>query len=126
MFIRMPSPMKSLKASTTGALTRQIKRSINPLYGKKGMGFINNPSKAMYNKIYYKTTIGKEKMFRPGVIFDKSGFALETESQKRGRERIERAIAKNEIKRKSTKMLPLLSEPISNIIALIFLLSIIL
>lgn len=55
--IRKPSLKKSFKARTTGRVKRSIKRSINPLYGKKGMGYINNPKKAVYNKVYNKTTI---------------------------------------------------------------------
>lgn len=54
---RSPSLSKSLKARTTGRLKRQIKRSVNPLYGKKGMGLIKNPQKAIYNKVYNKVTI---------------------------------------------------------------------
>ena len=56
--IRKPSLKKSLKASTTGRLNRLAKRAINPLYGKKGMGIINNPKKHVYNKVYNKTTTG--------------------------------------------------------------------
>ncbi|WP_275434825.1 hypothetical protein [Brevibacterium ravenspurgense] len=41
---------------------------MNPLYGKKGMGWVNNPKKALYNKVYNKTSIGLgdilRKMFR--------------------------------------------------------------
>lgn len=55
--LRTPSLEKSFKARTTGRLKRQMKKSVNPLYGKKGMGLINNPKKAIYNKIYSKTTI---------------------------------------------------------------------
>mgnify|MGYP002507186528 CR=1 FL=1 len=54
---RTPSLKKSLKARTTGRLKRQMKKAINPLYGKKGMGLINNPKKAVCNKIYNKTTV---------------------------------------------------------------------
>ncbi len=54
--MRTPSFKKSFKARTTGKYKRQLKRSINPYYGKKGMGWLNNPKKAMYNKIYNKTT----------------------------------------------------------------------
>lgn len=53
---RRPSVKKSFKARTTGKLKRKAKKAINPLYGKKGMGYINNPKKAVYNKIYNKTT----------------------------------------------------------------------
>lgn len=54
--MRTPSLKKSLKARTTGKLKRKIKKAINPLYGKKGMGFINDPKKAAYNKVYNKTS----------------------------------------------------------------------
>lgn len=54
---RTPSLSKSLKARTTGKLKRQMKKAVNPLYGKKGMGLINNPQKAIYNKVYNKVTI---------------------------------------------------------------------
>ena len=47
---------KRISARTTGKITRTINKAVNPLYGKKGMGFINDPSKAVYNKIYSKTT----------------------------------------------------------------------
>lgn len=56
--VRKPSIKKSLKARTTGRAKRTLKKSINPLYGKKGMGWINNPKKAAYNKVYKKTSIG--------------------------------------------------------------------
>ena len=57
MGVRKPSIKKSIKARTTGKLKRSVKRSVNPLYGKKGMGVINDPKKAMYNKVYNKTTV---------------------------------------------------------------------
>ena len=56
--IRKPSIKKSIKARTTGKIKRNIKKTVNPFYGKKGMGFINNPKKAIYNKVYNKTTVG--------------------------------------------------------------------
>ena len=56
--IRKPSIKKSISARTTGKLKRTVNRTINPFYGKKGMGYINNPKKAVYNKVYNKTTIG--------------------------------------------------------------------
>lgn len=54
---RTPSIKKSVKARTTGKINRQVKRSVVPLYGKKGTGIIKNPKKAVYNKVYNKTTI---------------------------------------------------------------------
>lgn len=56
--IRKPSIKKSISARTTGRLKREIRRSIDPLYGKKGMGYIHNPERAIKNKIYNKTTVG--------------------------------------------------------------------
>lgn len=56
--IRKPSIKRSIKARTTGKLKRAVKRAVNPLYEKEGMGYINDPKKAVYNKIYNKTTIG--------------------------------------------------------------------
>ena len=55
---RKPSIKKSIKARTTGRIKRTVKKAINPVYGKKGMGFINDPKKAVYNSIYNKTTFG--------------------------------------------------------------------
>jgi len=56
--IRTPSLRRSIRARTTGALTRSVKRAINPLYGRRGMGWVRNPRKALYNKVYHKTSIG--------------------------------------------------------------------
>lgn len=56
--MRKLSLKKSLKARTTGKWKRQAKRAINPLYGKKGIGFIKNPKKSVNNAIYHRTTFG--------------------------------------------------------------------
>lgn len=56
--VRKPSLKKSVKARTTGKLKRKAKSSVNPLYGKKGVGMIKNPKRSVYNKVYKKTTIG--------------------------------------------------------------------
>ena len=53
---RKPNLKKSIKARTTGRAKRVIKKSINPSYCKKGMGWVNNPKKAAYNKVYNKTS----------------------------------------------------------------------
>lgn len=55
--IRVPNIKKRIKARTTGKLKRKIKKTFNPFYGKKGVGIVTNPKKAMYNKVYNKTTI---------------------------------------------------------------------
>ncbi len=62
--MRKPSLTKSIKARTTGKLKRTVKSSINPLYGKKGIGLITNPRKAVYNKIYKKTTFSFLDLFK--------------------------------------------------------------
>ncbi len=54
--LRTPSLKKSFKARTTGKLKRKIKKATNPFYGKKGVGYIKNPKRAVKNKIYHKTT----------------------------------------------------------------------
>ena len=56
--IRKPSISKRVSARTTGKINRSIKKAVNPMYGKKGIGWINDPQKAMYNKVYNKATIG--------------------------------------------------------------------
>ena len=53
---RTPSLSKSVKARTTGRVKRSVKKAVVPGYGKKGMGWIKNPKKAAYNKVYNKTT----------------------------------------------------------------------
>lgn len=59
--VRTPSIKKSIKARTTGKYKRKLKRMANPLYGKKGMGWVKNPKKAFQNKVYHKTTISAKK-----------------------------------------------------------------
>lgn len=53
---RKPSLKKSLKARTTAKWKRQTKKAVIPGYGKKGTGYLKNPKKAAYNKVYHKTT----------------------------------------------------------------------
>ena len=54
--MRKPSIKKSIKARTTGKLKRKAKKAIFPFYGRKGMGWIRDPEKRLYNKIYKKMT----------------------------------------------------------------------
>lgn len=56
--VRKPNLKKSIKARTAGKVKRQVKKAINPLYGKKGMGIVNDPKKAAYNAVYNRTTVG--------------------------------------------------------------------
>ena len=62
--MRKPSLKKSIRARTTGKMKRKIKRSISPYYGKKGMGWVRNPKRALYNKVYRKTTFGWKDLFK--------------------------------------------------------------
>ena len=64
--VRTPSLKKSFKARTTGRINRTLKKSVNPLYGKKGMGYIKNPEKAIYNKAYHKLTVDPLKPLKNG------------------------------------------------------------
>ncbi len=54
--IRKPSLKKMVSARTTGRAKRIVKKAIIPGYGQKGMGWIRDPKRAAYNKIYNKTT----------------------------------------------------------------------
>ena len=50
--VRKPSLKKAIKASTTGKAKRAVKKAVNPLYGKKGMGLVKNPKRAVKNAVY--------------------------------------------------------------------------
>ncbi len=56
--VRKPSVKKSISARTTGRAKRAVKKAVIPGYGKAGMGWVKNPKKAAYNKVYHKTSIG--------------------------------------------------------------------
>lgn len=62
--VRAPSLKKSVKARTTGKAKRKIKKALIPGYGKKGMGWIKNPKKAAYNKVYNKTSFSIFDLFK--------------------------------------------------------------
>lgn len=62
--LRKPSWKRSFKARTTGKAKRAVKRALIPGYGKKGSGWIKNPRKAAYNKIYRKTTFSWKDLFK--------------------------------------------------------------
>lgn len=59
---RYTSPVKKMQSKAK----RQIKSAVNPLYGKKGMGIIKNPKKALYNKAYKKTTFSVDDLIVTG------------------------------------------------------------
>lgn len=62
---RTPSLKKSLKARTTGRVKRAVKKSVNPLYGKKNVGLITDPKRSVENRIYKRTTVDPLKKIRP-------------------------------------------------------------
>lgn len=62
--MRKPSIKRSISARTTGRAKRAIKKALIPGYGKKGMGWITNPKKAAYNKVYRKTSFSIFDLFK--------------------------------------------------------------
>ena len=62
--MRKPSITKSLKARTTTKYKRKVKKALIPGYGKKGMGWIKDPKKAAYNKVYKKTSFSLWDLFK--------------------------------------------------------------
>ncbi len=62
--IRTPSLKKSFKARTTGKAKRAVKKALIPGYGKKGAGWVKNPKKAVYNKVYNKTSFSLWDIFK--------------------------------------------------------------
>ena len=62
--MRTPNFSKMLKERTTGKLKRSINKTINPLYGKKGIGLIKNPYHSIHNKMYKKATFSIFNLFR--------------------------------------------------------------
>jgi hypothetical protein len=53
---RKPSFKKSFSAKTTGHISKTVKSTYTPNYGKKGNGWITDPKKATYNHVYNRTT----------------------------------------------------------------------
>lgn len=62
--MRKPSPKRSIAARTKGRATRAAKKSLNPLYGKKGMGFLKDPQRSLKNALYKRTTFSAWDLFR--------------------------------------------------------------
>lgn len=62
--MRKPSLKKSIKARTTGKAKRALKKAVVPGYGKKGTGWLKDPKKAAYNKVYKKTTFSIFDLFK--------------------------------------------------------------
>lgn len=62
--MRTPSLRRSISARTTGKLKRAVKKAVIPGYGQKGMGWIKDPKKAAYSKVYKKTTFSLWDLFK--------------------------------------------------------------
>lgn len=77
--VRKPSLKKSFKAKTTGALKRKVKKALIPGYGKKGMGWITNPKKALYSKVYNKTTVSAKDVVKASLKNSKKAATLNTQ-----------------------------------------------
>lgn len=56
--MRKPNVKNMVKSRTTARVKREIKSEFVPLYNQKGTGIIKDPKKAVYNKVYKKTTFG--------------------------------------------------------------------
>ena len=61
---RTPSLKRSISARTTGRAKRAVKKALIPGYSKKGTGWLKNPKKAAYNKVYNKTTFSLRDLFK--------------------------------------------------------------
>ena len=62
--MRKPSIKKSISARTKGKVKRTVKKAVIPGYGKKGTGWIKDPKKAAYNKVYNKTSFSFWDLFK--------------------------------------------------------------
>ncbi|WP_035051657.1 hypothetical protein [Carnobacterium pleistocenium] len=62
--MRKPSIKKSFSARTTGKAKRAVKKAVVPGYGKKGMEYVKNPKRAIYNKVYKKTSFSIFNWFK--------------------------------------------------------------
>ena len=62
--MRTPNFKKSFKARTTGKVKRKIKKALIPGYGKKGIGWVKDPKRAAYNKVYNKTSFSLFDLFK--------------------------------------------------------------
>lgn len=59
---RKPSPRKRIAARTS--LKRFVRQSLG-LKAPRGWGWLTNPKKAAYNRIYDRATFGLNDIFRP-------------------------------------------------------------
>ena len=82
--VRKPNIKKRVRARTTGKAKRAVKSAINPLYGEKGTGLINDPKKPVYNKIYNKTTMSVDDFIEDATYgYEDDGIELFKVNEKR-------------------------------------------
>ena len=62
--MRKPSVKRMIKARTTDRAKRAVKRAVIPGYGRRGMGFVKNPKRAIKGAIYRRTTFNVWDLFR--------------------------------------------------------------
>ena len=62
--MRKPGVKRMIKARTTGRAKRAVKSAVIPGYGKRGMGFVKNPKRAVKGAIYRRTTFSVWDLFR--------------------------------------------------------------
>ena len=62
--MRTPSLKKSIKARTIRKGKKSREKSGYPRLWKKGVGWIKNPKKAAYNKVYKKTSFSIFDLFK--------------------------------------------------------------
>ncbi|MGN6507467.1 MAG: hypothetical protein ACTHM6_18070 [Tepidisphaeraceae bacterium] len=60
--VRKPSLRRSIAART--ALKRYVRQSMS-LKAPRGWGWLTNPRRAAYNRVYYRTTFGWQDLFKP-------------------------------------------------------------
>lgn len=70
--IRTPNVKRSVSARTKGKITRAVKSSYDPTYRKKGVGWLKDPKKAAYNKVYNKTTTSAVDLMKQKGIVSKN------------------------------------------------------
>lgn len=59
---RKPSLRRSIAARTS--LKRYVRQSMG-LKAPRGWGWLTNPRRAAYNRVYYRTTFGWQDLFKP-------------------------------------------------------------
>lgn len=70
MRFRKPSLRKRIAARTS--LKRYVRHNLG-LKAPRGWGWLTNPKKALYNRVYYRTTVGVEDIARAAGFSPRAG-----------------------------------------------------